>query len=131
MKKYSTIAFTLLVVVLALSCNKKVAKYNPDFLGSWRTETTFDPVLGENVRSELVFEKEDGLFNNTCKDTCDNRLCGCISTNSGKAVINSSHDQMRLGSSQPVTLSIDQEPLQDANGEWTIIVNGLTYHKLP
>lgn len=129
--KKTTLLSILVLSIIAFSCNKKVADYNPDFIGKWRSDPVMDPVLTTNVRSELIFEGNDGLFNNTCRDTCTDRLCDCISTNSGKAVLNTSKDQMRIGSSQPVTLSIEQEPLQDASGDWTIIINGLTYHKEP
>jgi len=128
----SASACALLMVVLSVtaSCNKKLSSYNPDFVGTWRTATITDTVINEIVRSEIVIQKNDGIYNNTCKDTCGERLCDCVSQQSGKAVINSTKDMIRIGSSSAsYPLSIDKEPYQGNNGQWMMIIDGLTYYK--
>jgi len=126
--KYS-IVLLVCVVFTGTSCNKKLATYNPDFLGTWRTAVIVDSTINSTVRSEIVIEKRDGLFNNTCKDECGERLCNCISQQSGRAVINTDKTLMKIGSSSSYALSIDKEPYQDSTGQWIMKIHGLTYYK--
>lgn len=120
-----------LILLLAShsSCNKKLSAYNKDFIGTWRTAIITDTTINAVVASEIVIEKRDGIFNNTCKDTCGERLCDCVSYQSGRAVINFSKDRIKIGSSSTYTLTINKEPYQDANGKWLMVIENLTYHK--
>ena len=110
-------------------CNKKLSKYNPDFIGTWRTAPIQDSTINLTVRSEIVIEKRDGLFNNTCTDECGDRLCECISTQGGRAVVNTDRTRLKIGSSSSTSLSIDKEPYQDSTGQWVMKIQGLTYYK--
>lgn len=120
------IAFSALVLVLS-ACNKPVYKYNPDFEGTWRTIPVFDSVLNYISTSEIIIDGANGSYKNSCS-TCETELCGCISVQSGKAEMNDTKTQMRLGSNG-VGLSIDEEPNIDVNGEWTMVIQGLRYYK--
>ncbi|GEM_PF-655507 len=123
------IALVVGVVFTGTSCNKKLASYNPDFIGTWRTAVIVDSTINSTVRSELVIEKRDGLFNNTCKDECGDRLCNCISQQSGRAVVNTDETMIKIGSSTSYPLTIDKEPYQDETGQWIMKIHGLTYYK--
>jgi hypothetical protein len=125
--------FGLLIAILAFSssCNKKAASYNPDFIGEWRTEAIEDTVLNETVRSEIVIEKKDGLYNGTCRDECSEHLCDCLVQHSGRAVISTDKTQIKFGSSGSFPLSIDKEPYEDASGQWIMIIGGETYYREP
>jgi hypothetical protein len=121
----------LLIIGLAITsgCNKRAAAYNPDFIGTWRTVTLNDTIINQIVRSEIVIEKRDGLYNNTCRDTCEERLCDCISQQAGRAVVSVDKKRLRIGSSSSYSLSIDKEPNEDNNGQWTMIIDGQTYYR--
>lgn len=123
----------LLIAILAFtsSCNKKAASYNPDFIGKWRTLAVEDTVLNETVRSEIVIEKKDGLYNGTCRDECSDNLCDCLVQHSGRPVISTDKTQIKFGTSGSYPLSIDKEPYQDANGQWIMIIGGETYYRQP
>lgn len=123
------LAVLLLVLYTESACNKKLAKYNPDFIGTWRTAVIQDSTINLTVRSEIVIEKRDGLFNNTCTDECGERLCDCISQQGGRAVINTDHTRIKIGSSSSSSLSIDKEPYQDSTGQWVMKIQGLTYYR--
>src|SRR3990167_616177 len=91
--------FTCFAVLLLFSqsaCNKKLSKYNPDFIGTWRTAVIEDSTINLTVRSEIVIEKRDGLFNNTCTDECGERLCECISQQGGRAVVNTDRTRLKI-----------------------------------
>jgi len=100
-----------------------------DFVGQWRTDVINDTFLNEAIRSEIIIEDKDGIYNNSCKNVCEDQLCDCISTQSGRAVVSFDKKSMKIGSTNSLTLSIDEEPYQDANGKWVMKINGLTYYK--
>lgn len=128
MKNYLT--FLVLGLLLVLSnCNKPVYKYNPNFEGKWRTIPTFDSLVNVTVTSEIVIDGADGLFNNSCREVCGENLCDCLSQQVGKAVMNTSKTQMKIGSSSAYPISIEQEPYQDNSGNWVMKVEGLTFYK--
>lgn len=130
--RYSILTCFAVLFLLLFSqsaCNKKLAKYNPDFIGTWRTAVIQDSTINLTVRSEIVIEKRDGIFNNTCKDECGERLCNCISQQGGRAVINTDHTRIKIGSSTSSSLSIDKEPYQDSTGQWVMKIQGLTYYR--
>lgn len=116
-----------LLLFLFIACNKPVYKYNQDFEGTWKTELVYDEVLEANVMSEIVIDGEDGSFKNTCRP-CSAGLCDCLNTHVGKAVMNSSRTQMRIGSSN-YALRIDEEPNIDSSGIWTMKIQGLRYYR--
>lgn len=122
--------FFLLIsaLVLIVACNKPVYKYNPDFEGRWRTLPVYDDLLNANVVSEIYIEGAEGTFKNTCTP-CGVDLCNCISSQAGKAVLNSSKTIMKIGSSNSLLLAIDEEPNIDTNGVWTMKIRGLRYYK--
>lgn len=120
----------LLMAFAFLSCNKKVASYNPDFVGHWRTDYIEDTVINATVRSEIIFDERDGIYNNTCKDECSDQLCNCSSTQSGRAVLSVDKKSIRIGSTTSLVLSVDKEPYQGADGQWFMKLGGLVYHKL-
>ncbi|OFZ64394.1 MAG: hypothetical protein A3D92_15885 [Bacteroidetes bacterium RIFCSPHIGHO2_02_FULL_44_7] len=120
------IAFVTLVLVLS-ACNKPVYKYNPDFEGTWRTIPVYDSVLNYISTSEIIINGPDGSYKNSCS-TCGTELCACISVQSGKAEMNDTKTEMRMGS-KGFGLSIDEEPNIDANGAWTMVIQGLRYYK--
>lgn len=121
----SLIAF-LLLLVLILSCNKYVYKYNGDFEGTWKTIPTFDSTLGGNVQSRIVIQGKEGSFLNACQP-CGTDLCNCMNEQFGKAVINMTHDQLRIGSGN-YPLTIDKEPYFD-DTVWVMKIHGQTYYK--
>lgn len=118
-------AFTLLLAISA--CNKPVYKYNPDFEGIWRTVPVYDSLLQYETSSEIVIDGPDGSFKNSCK-SCGVDICDCVSSQAGKAVMNDSKAQMRIGSNSMV-LTINEEPNIDANGDWTMVIQSLRYYK--
>lgn len=113
--------------LLFVSCNKPVYKYNSEFEGTWRTLLVYDDILDTEVMSEIVIQGEDGTYKNTCRP-CGTELCDCLNTHVGKAVMNSSRTQMRIGSSN-YALRIDEEPNVDGNGLWTMKIQGLRYYR--
>lgn len=129
--KYLMMKKTLFLLLIAsglfYACNKPVYKYNADFEGVWKTDIIFDTILNMNVRSELIIDGADGSFKNTCSP-CGTDLCNCVSNQYGKAVMNSSRTQMRIGSSN-YPLRIDDEPYQNSSGIWTMKIQGLVYHR--
>ncbi len=128
MKRIVKNTFSLTALLLILwACNKPVYKYNPDFEGKWRTPVVYDTILNKNVLSEIVIDGADGTYSNTC-DPCGADLCNCISSQVGKAVMNTSRTQMKIGSNS-YALTIQQEPTLNALGQTTIIVRNQTYYK--
>ncbi|MES2798436.1 MAG: hypothetical protein V4638_00340 [Bacteroidota bacterium] len=114
------------LTLLTIACNKFLFEYNSDFEGTWKTIPVYDSVLNSNVQSEIVIDGKEGSFKNACQP-CGPDLCNCIDVQFGKAVVNLSNDQIRIGSgSYPLT--IDEEPYyQDT--VWVMKVHGLTYYK--
>jgi hypothetical protein len=122
------ISFFILSVVLLLSaCNKPVYKYNKNFEGKWQTALTFDDVINLSVISEIVNDGADGTFKNACQP-CSAGLCDCLNSQVGKAVMNSTRTEMKIGSSG-YPLRIDEEPAIDSNGVWTMKIQGLRYYR--
>lgn len=119
------------VIRITSSCNKKASSYNSDMVGSWYTLPDYDSTYGTVRRSELIIEKRDGLYNYSCKDTCDEHLCDCVVQQSGRAVVSFEKDRLRIGSSSSYSLTIDKEPYQNELGEWIMIIDGLTFYKQP
>ena len=117
----------MLFALLFLGCDKPVYEYNPEFEGKWRTLVVYDSVLNSNVLSEIVIDGKDGSFMNTC-NPCGVELCNCISSQLGKAVMNSDKTQMQIGSNA-YPLTINEEPNVDANGAWTMEIQGLRYYR--
>jgi len=110
-----------------LACNKPVYKYNSNFEGVWRTTPVYDSVLHYVVCSEIEIDGADGFFQSTCKLN-GTELCDCIDNHIGKAVMNDTRTQMKIGS-KGYALSIDEEPNQDSNGNWTMKIKGLRYYR--
>lgn len=127
MKKF--ISIFCIIIALLISCNKKVASYNADFIGKWRTATVSISTTSENIRSEIIIEEADGAYNNSCKDDCGDQLCDCLSTQAGRAVISFDKKRIKIGSSNTLTLTIDKEPYQDVDGNWIVEIGGLLYYK--
>jgi hypothetical protein len=121
-----SIIFTVFLLISAttiiVACNKPVYKYNADFEGTWRSLVVYDTILNSNVVSEILIDGEDGWYKNTCSP-CGTDLCNCISTQVGKAVMNTSR------SSNSLVLTIQEEPNIDTNGVWTMKIQGLRYYK--
>ncbi len=130
MKKYSFLFLSTLVMCLLLvCCNKPVYKYNSDFQGKWQTIPVYDSLLNATTMSEILIDGEDGSFKNSCNPCGNQELCNCISVQIGKAVMNSTKTHMKIGSSNSYQLSIDEEPKVDANGVWTMKIQGLKYFR--
>lgn len=121
----------LLISLAALSiltaCNKPVYKYNPDFEGIWRTAVINDTILNKNVQSEIVIDGAEGSYRNTC-EPCGTDLCNCVSYQSGKAVMNDSKTQMKIGSNG-YPLIIQEEPTKNAQGVWQMKIGNLYYYR--
>lgn len=120
----------LMLVIFAsfiVGCDKPVYKYNPDFEGIWRTLPQYDSILNYSTLNEIVINGSDGSYKSTCTP-CGSDLCNCIVTQAGKAVMNDSKTQMRMGSNG-YALTIEEEPNVDINGEWTMKVQGFRYYK--
>ena len=129
MKLPFSITFSLIaLVLLVFSCNKPVYKYNSDFEGTWRSLVVYDTIINADVQSELVIDGADGSYKNTCRP-CGVDLCNCVSTYYGKAVMNSTKTQMKIGSSNLYPLTIEEEPNIDSNGVWTMKIQGLRYYR--
>ncbi len=114
------------------SCDKPLSKYNPDFEGTWRTETAYSDLYEKTITSEIVIDGKDGIYNYACTDVtgCAPRLCNCISQQQGKTVINTSHTHIKFGSSSGAyAVTIDTEPYQDSQGIWRMKVNDEEYTK--
>ncbi len=129
---FTNIAILIITSTLLLlfACNKPAYKYNKEFEGNWLTDRRYDSFLGDTVRSQIFIEGVNGKFNNTCLTECLPDLCGCVSAQGGKAVMNSSKTQMKIGSSsKAITLTINEEPNQDELGKWQMKVNGLVYFR--
>jgi hypothetical protein len=119
------LVFLVLLGGILVSCNKPVYKYNSDFEGTWKTDVIFDTILNMNVRSEIIIDGADGSYKNTCSP-CGSELCNCVSTHYGKAVMNTSRTEMRIGSSN-YSLKINEEPYQDTDGLWKMKIQGLVF----
>ena len=117
----------LLLSLLLVGCNKPAYKYNKEFEGVWRTIPVYDEILNTQVTSEIVIQGEDGSFKNAC-NPCGQELCNCLNYQVGKAVMNSSKSQIRIGSSG-FALTIQEEPNEDANGVWKMKVQNLVYYR--
>lgn len=116
----------VLLGAVVVACNKYVYKYNPDFEGTWKTIPVYDTLLNSYVQSELVIDGKEGSFKNACQP-CGVDLCNCMNVQFGKAVINLTHDQIRIGSGN-YPLTINEEPnYQDT--VWVMKLQGLTYYK--
>lgn len=126
MKRLHVLLFVL-TGFLFIQCNKPVYKYNPDFEGIWRTIPVYDSVLNYSTISEIVINGEDGSFKSTCTP-CGSEVCNCTFTQTGKAVLNDSKTQMRMGSNG-AALTINKEPHVDNSGSWTMTINELDYFK--
>ena len=130
MKKNTRIFCSILAISLLLfACNKPVYKYNADFQGKWQTIPVYDSLLNATTMSEILIDGEDGSFKNSCNPCANQELCNCISVQIGKAVMNSTKTHMKIGSSNSYQLSIDEEPKVDANGVWTMKIQGLKYFR--
>ena len=127
-KAFFVVNLAVLLIISVASCNKPVYKYNADFEGTWRTVTVYDTILDKIVQSEIVIDGKDGSFKNTCEPCNTNELCNCVSFQVGKAVMNDTKTQMRIGSNG-FPLTIDQEPKVNSSGVWTIIIKGQTYYR--
>lgn len=131
MKKYFLyIIATLLIsitLLYAIGCNKKVASYNPDFLGTWRSTIVIDSTNNTLRYNEIIIEERDGLFRYYCSSLCEDTPCNCTSEQTGRAVVSTDKKSLRIGSNGTV-LSIDKEPYQDS-GQWKMKLQGLTYVK--
>lgn len=119
---------SVLLLLIGLSaCNKPVYKYNPDFEGTWRTAVINDTILNKNVQSEIVIDGAEGSYRNTC-EPCATDLCNCISYQSGKAVMNDSKTQMKIGSNG-FPLNIQEEPSENSQGIWQMKIGNLYYYR--
>ncbi|MEN9998055.1 MAG: hypothetical protein RI922_1045 [Bacteroidota bacterium] len=127
-KAFFVVNLAVLLIISVASCNKPVYKYNADFEGTWRTLAVYDTILDKIVQSEIVIDGKDGSFKNTCESCNTNQLCNCVSFQVGKAVMNDTKTQMRIGSNG-FPLTIDQEPKVNSSGVWTMIIKGQTYYR--
>jgi hypothetical protein len=119
---------SLIILLLTVaSCNKPAYKYNKEFEGTWRTIPVYDQLLNTEVMSEIVIDGEDGTFKNAC-NPCGQDLCNCLNYQVGKAVMNSSKTQMKIGSSG-FALAVQEEPNEESNGVWTMKVQNLVYYR--
>lgn len=128
MRSFSPFVFLfILTFSLLVSCDKPVYKYNPDFEGTWRTLPVYDSVLNYSTMNEIMIDGADGSYKGTC-NPCGTDLCNCIVTQAGKAVMNDTKTQMRMGSNA-FALTIEEEPNIDSNGNWTMKIQGFRYYK--
>lgn len=86
-----------------------------------------DTILNKNVQSEIVIDGAEGSYRNTC-EPCGTDLCNCVSYHSGKAVMNDSKTQMKIGSNG-FPLVIQEEPSKNALGVWQMKVGNLYYYR--
>lgn len=125
-----TSSISAIILFSFLGCNKPVYKYNKDFEGNWFSEKRFESIFNDSVQNQILIKGGDGKYNNSCPDLCLPDLCGCIGIQSGKAVMNSSKTEMKIGSTQGTQpLRINKEPYQDAFGNWKMEVNEQSYTK--
>lgn len=103
-------------------------KYNPDFEGTWYSETQYNPVLEKFVGDEFVFSGKDGTYQVDCKDTCGTNLCDCTGKLVGKTEINQQRTIIRLNSQTPRNFSLDTEPYE-LGGQWFMKIDGKLYKK--
>lgn len=137
MKRHIPFSFLIAFVIAPAvfigigACNKKAAKYNPDFVGTWYTVAAYDSTYEDIRRSELIIEKRNGLYNYRCQDTCDTHLCDCVVQQTGRALVSFNKDKLKIGSNSSYTIRIDKEPYQDSAGNWMMQLDGLTFYKQP
>jgi hypothetical protein len=131
MRSLALISITITIALFSfLGCNKPVYKYNKDFEGNWFSVKRYESLLNDSVQNQISINGGDGIFNISCPDLCLPDLCGCLNLQSGKAVMNSSKTQMKIGSAQGgQPLRINKEPYQDEFGTWKMEVNELVYTK--
>ena len=134
MKKSFTYILSLatLCCLIVLSCDKPLYKYNKNFEGTWRTATYYNDLYNKTTTSEIVIDGKNGIYNYACTDStgCAPRLCNCVSQQSGRAVINTKHTQMKMGStSSSYPITINTEPYQDGAGVWHMRVNDEDFTK--
>lgn len=109
-----TIVCTLSILVfsLAVSCRKKVAEVNADYVGSWQgydTEKSYSLTIEPNSKS--VYATYQGVKTVTVK---------------GQAKIKGS--TLKVFTKR---FKINQQPLQDQAQPWkyTMVLNGITYQR--
>ncbi len=115
------------ILLLAPACNKKAAKYNPHFMGRWRTDVIEDTATGMLYRNEiLIRSKRFAGFGLQCQDTCEENLCGCESSSFGRAMVTNFKHELVIGPSPH--MKIDKEPYE-VNGQWMMKLDGVVYYK--
>jgi len=125
-----TIGFAILVLLLIFtSCNKYVGDYNEDFVGYWKSSIVTDNISGAQQQSYMIIDGKKSEFGLTCNPSCG-LSCDCVRLVNGRAIVNSSKTKLRIGYSRnSLTLTIDQEPIKDSNGDWTCKLNGTIFYK--
>ncbi|NQY10672.1 MAG: hypothetical protein HRT71_14325 [Flavobacteriales bacterium] len=123
------LAIAAIALLLFAACKKEdVADYNADFVGEWHSDTVFDINTGMDVISYLLIDGDDSEYGYYCPVNCS--WCRCTNTAQGKAKVNKDGTKLIIGgASNSATLSIDKEPTQDANGQWTCKLENFVLYK--
>jgi len=128
--KINIIVVASAIITTLIACNKPVYKCNKEFEGNWLTEVIYDSTLQINVQSQLKIEGEDGLYKGICQPCADGTFCSCIANHAGKAVMNSTKTEMKIGTGgNTYPLKIDEEPNIGSDGKWTMKIEGLRFYR--
>ncbi len=111
----NVIVLVLLCTAVLTSCKKKVNDTDfPDFIGTWFGESgdiDYDLMINSGTVSQ---------YNWTNEVTLDFDIA------SGIAKIKEGKNELYIGSE---TLTIDTYPAENASGDWTMKLSGITYTK--
>jgi hypothetical protein len=114
--------------LMLMGCNKKAGKYNPDFIGTWRTEP-YTVNSAAQYSNEIIIEESDGAYRLQCSEVCEPYLCNCSNEVTGTPLVSSDKKLLKIGSANSITLPIDEEPYENSAGEWIMKIDGKEYRK--
>jgi hypothetical protein len=112
MKKWITYTFCLFMLLTFVSCKKKIAQVNADYVGSWtasESDKTYSISIESN--SKAVYIKYKGVTTTQIKGTARVR-----------------NKTLRIFTKK---FKIDQEPRADAAnpGHYTMVLDGVAFEK--
>lgn len=111
---------------LLTSCKEDLEVYNPDFKGTWLTDTMIEQSSGAAVQNYMLIDGSNSAYGYLCETTCT--ACNCTYLVTGQARINNKHSKLWIGDLDNMSpLKINQEPFLDSDGKWKCSVEGLLF----